>query len=57
MLDCTDRHERYLLRLISKHAVLYTEMITTGALIHGDKSTLMSAARVIEYSQVASVRV
>lgn len=37
MLDCTDRHERYLLRLISKHAVLYTEMITTGALIHGDK--------------------
>ena len=36
MLDCTDRHERYLLRLISKHAVLYTEMITTGALIHGD---------------------
>ncbi|MCF6191285.1 MAG: tRNA dihydrouridine(20/20a) synthase DusA [Cocleimonas sp.] len=37
MLDWTDRHERYFLRLISKHAVLYTEMITTGALIHGDK--------------------
>jgi len=37
MLDCTDRHERYLLRLISKHAVLYTEMITTGAIIHGDR--------------------
>jgi len=33
MLDCTDRHERYLARLISKHTVLYTEMITTGALI------------------------
>ena len=36
MLDCTDRHERYLLRLISRHAVLYTEMITTGALLFGD---------------------
>jgi len=37
MLDCTDRHERFLARLISKQAVLYTEMITTGALIHGDR--------------------
>lgn len=37
MLDCTDRHERYLLRLISQHAVLYTEMVTTGAIIHGDQ--------------------
>lgn len=37
MLDCTDRHERYLARLISKHTVLYTEMITTGALLFGDK--------------------
>lgn len=37
MLDWTDRHERYFLRLISKHALLYTEMVTTGALIHGDK--------------------
>jgi len=36
MLDWTDRHERYFLRLLSKKALLYTEMITTGALIHGD---------------------
>ena len=36
MLDWTDRHERFLLRLISKEALLYTEMVTTGALIHGD---------------------
>ena len=36
MLDWTDRHDRYFLRLISKHAFLYTEMVTTGALIHGD---------------------
>lgn len=36
MMDCTDRHDRYFLRLISPHALLYTEMVTTGALIHGD---------------------
>ncbi|WP_211363163.1 tRNA dihydrouridine(20/20a) synthase DusA [Thermochromatium tepidum] len=36
MLDWTDRHCRYLLRLISRHTLLYTEMIATGALIHGD---------------------
>ena len=41
MLDCTDRHQRYLARLISKHAVLYTEMITTGALIHGDRARFL----------------
>lgn len=36
MLDWTDRHCRYFHRLLSRHAVLYTEMVTTGALIHGD---------------------
>lgn len=36
MLDHTDRFCRHLLRLISRHTVLYTEMITTGALLHGD---------------------
>lgn len=36
MMGCTDRHCRYLLRLISPHALLYTEMIVSGALIHGD---------------------
>ncbi|MDA9570114.1 tRNA dihydrouridine(20/20a) synthase DusA [Porticoccaceae bacterium] len=36
MMDWTDRHCRYFLRLISEHAVLYTEMITTGAIIYGD---------------------
>jgi tRNA-dihydrouridine synthase A len=35
MIDWTDRHERYFLRLISRHALLYTEMLTTGALLHG----------------------
>lgn len=41
MLDCTDRHERYLARLMSKHAVLYTEMITTGAILFGDKARFL----------------
>lgn len=36
MLDWTDRHCRYFHRLITRHALLYTEMVTTGALIHGD---------------------
>lgn len=36
MMDWTDRHCRYFHRLISPNALLYTEMITTGALLHGD---------------------
>jgi tRNA-dihydrouridine synthase A len=35
MLDWTDRYCRYFLRLISKHTLLYTEMVTTGAILHG----------------------
>ncbi|MEW8374915.1 MAG: tRNA dihydrouridine(20/20a) synthase DusA [Candidatus Thiodiazotropha sp.] len=41
MLDWTDRYCRYFLRLISKHAVLYTEMVTTGALLHGNRSRFL----------------
>lgn len=37
MLDWTDRHCRYFYRLMSKQALLYTEMVTTGALIQGDQ--------------------
>jgi tRNA-dihydrouridine synthase A len=36
MMDWTDRHCRYFHRILSRHARLYTEMVTTGALIHGD---------------------
>ncbi|WP_411725222.1 tRNA dihydrouridine(20/20a) synthase DusA [Methyloglobulus sp.] len=36
MMDWTDLHCRFFHRLISQHALLYTEMVTTGALIHGD---------------------
>ncbi|SEH07133.1 tRNA dihydrouridine(20/20a) synthase DusA [Candidatus Venteria ishoeyi] len=41
MLDWTDRHERYFLRLISKHILLYTEMITTGALLYGEQKRFL----------------
>jgi tRNA-dihydrouridine synthase A len=37
MMDWTDRHCRYFHRLLTRHTRLYTEMVTTGALIHGDK--------------------
>jgi tRNA-dihydrouridine synthase A len=36
MMDWTDRHCRFFLRLVSPRAFLYTEMVTTGALVHGD---------------------
>ena len=36
MMDWTDTHCRYFHRLLTRHALLYTEMVTTGALIHGD---------------------
>ena len=42
MMDWTDRHERFFLRLISKRALLYTEMITTGAILHGDQARLLA---------------
>ena len=37
MLDWTDRHDRYFLRLISRHALLYTEMVHTNTIIHGNR--------------------
>lgn len=41
MLDWTDRHYRYFARLITKHALLYSEMVTTGALLHGDRERFL----------------
>lgn len=42
MMDWTDRHCRYFHRLLSRRARLYTEMLTTGAVIHGDRARLMA---------------
>lgn len=41
MMDWTDRHDRFFLRLITSRALLYTEMVTTGAVIHGDREHLL----------------
>ena len=42
MMDCTDRHERFFLRLISKNVLLYTEMIVSEAINRGDKKKLLA---------------
>lgn len=42
MLDWTDRHDRYFLRQISQHALLYTEMVTSNALLHGPRERLLA---------------
>ena len=41
MMDCTDRHERFFLRLISKNVLLYTEMVVDEAISRGDKKKLL----------------
>lgn len=41
MLDCTDRHFRFLIRLITQRTLLYTEMVTSAAIIHGNRDTLL----------------
>ncbi|UXJ54841.1 tRNA dihydrouridine(20/20a) synthase DusA [Pseudomonas citronellolis] len=41
MMDWTDRHCRFFLRQLSSHALLYTEMVTTGALLHGDAARFL----------------
>ena len=42
MMDCTDRHGRFFLRLISKNVMLYTEMVATKSAIHGDRKKILS---------------
>src|SRR4051812_1167753 len=41
MMDWTDRHYRYFMRQITKHTLLYTEMVTSGAVLHGDRQRLL----------------
>ena len=42
MMDWTDRHCRYFHRLLTQSALLYTEMVTTGAIIHGDADRFLT---------------
>jgi tRNA-dihydrouridine synthase A len=41
MMDRTDRHFRYFMRQITRHTLLYTEMVTSAAIMHGDKEHLL----------------
>src|SRR5213596_2750942 len=41
MMEWTDRHCRFFHRLLTRHALLYTEMITTGAVLRGDRARLL----------------
>ena len=41
MMDCTDRHFRYLIRLVTRHTLLYTEMVTSAALVQGRRDHLL----------------
>ena len=42
MMGCTDRHFRFLLRLLSPNSILYSEMIVTGALLYGEKEKFLA---------------
>ena len=42
MMDCTDRHDRFFLRLISKNVMLYSEMVATKSALHGDRKKILS---------------
>ena len=46
MMDCTDRHERYFLSLISQNIHLYSEMIVSNAIIRGDRDKILSFKKV-----------
>ena len=48
MMQCTDIHNRYLMRLITKKSFLYTEMVTTGAIIHGNATHQLDFNKSIE---------
>lgn len=52
MLDCTDRHERYFLRLLSKHILLYSEMVVASGLLHSDNTDMFLGHEDFEYPAV-----
>ena len=52
MLDCTDRHERYFLRLLSKHILLYSEMVVSTGLLHCENKDLFLGHEPFEHPAV-----
>jgi tRNA-dihydrouridine synthase A len=51
MMDWTDRHCRVFHRLMTRRAQLYTEMLTTGAIRHGDRTRLASLAEPVRLTR------
>ena len=45
MMDCTDRHDRFFMRLMSKNVMLYTEMVATKSAIFGDRKKILSYSK------------
>jgi len=45
MMDCTDRHDRFFMRLMSKNVMLYTEMVATKSALHGDRKKILSYSK------------
>ncbi len=45
MMDCTDRHDRFFMRLMSKNVMLYTEMVATKSAIYGDRKKILSYSK------------
>ena len=54
MMDCTDRHERFFLRLISKNTLLYTEMVVDEAINRGCLLYTSPSPRDVEESRMPS---
>ena len=44
-MDCTDRHDRFFMRLMSKNVMLYTEMVATKSALHGDRKKILSYSK------------
>ena len=45
MMDCTDRHDRFFLRLISKNVLLYSEMVATKSALYGDRKKILGYSK------------
>ena len=45
MMEWTDRHCRFFHRLLTRRALIYTEMVTSGAILHGDRERLLDSIR------------
>jgi tRNA-dihydrouridine synthase A len=54
MMDWTDRHCRFFHRLLTRRTLIYTEMVTTGAVLHGDRARLIGFARLAAKARTGS---